>query len=211
MDISLLDLAINAGGESRRMGRDKALLSVSANGPTLITYVAQRLSPLTEGPVYVVGHAATADFMAALPVGARHLPDHYSDAGALGGIATALRAVRGWLAMVACDMPLVTPAHFLQLQTYLSDEVDAIVPWVHGHWQPFCALYHRRCLPAIERRLARRELAISGFLDDVRVQQVSAHELLQVDPTLGSLVNVNTPDEWARVQPRLGMQSINKA
>ena len=41
-----LTLIINAGGQSRRMGTDKALLTVQPHGLPLIAHIAARLAPL---------------------------------------------------------------------------------------------------------------------------------------------------------------------
>jgi molybdenum cofactor guanylyltransferase len=120
----------------------------------------------------------------------------------LGGIATALREIDGWALIVACDLPLVSAtlcgwlASLAVLPEGSGAEVDVVVPIVDGYEEPLHALYHRRCLAAIERRLALGERRVISFFPDVRVRRVGEDELRQVDPLLRSFVNVNTPAEW---------------
>jgi molybdopterin-guanine dinucleotide biosynthesis protein A len=70
------------------------------------------------------------------------------------------------------------------------------VPVVGGYEEPLHALYHRRCLPAIETRLAQGQRRVISFLGDVRTRYVSEEDLRAVDPQLHSFVNANTPAEW---------------
>ena len=60
------------------------------------------------------------------------------------------------------------------------------------------ALYHPRCLPFVQARLAAGERRAICFLPDVRVRFVQEAELQQVDPMLQSFFNANTPAEWAQ-------------
>jgi molybdopterin-guanine dinucleotide biosynthesis protein A len=68
---------------------------------------------------------------------------------------------------------------------------------VDGYEQPLHALYHRRCLPAIEVHLAARHLRVISFMPDVRTRYVQEPELRLLDPQLRSFLNTNTPQEWA--------------
>jgi molybdopterin-guanine dinucleotide biosynthesis protein A len=132
------------------------------------------------------------------------LPDAYPDAGTLGGIATGLHAAPGWAVVVACDLPLVS-ATLLDWMASLAgeqvdgqDRYDAIVPVVDGYEEPLHALYHRRCLPAIEARLAAGQRRVVSFMPDVRTRYVAEQALRRLDPELHSFLNTNTPEEWAR-------------
>lgn len=201
-DLPRLDLIINAGGESRRMGRSKALLPVPPAATPLITHVAQRLAVLPLDRVIVVANDPDLPAQAHLPAATLFVPDAYPDTGTLGGIATGLQQVEGWAIVVACDLPLVSAVLFAQLarlaaeQADGADRWDAVVPVIGGYAEPLHALYHRRCLPAIETRLAQGQRRVISFLGDVRTRFVSEEELRAVDPELHSFVNANTPAEW---------------
>ncbi len=193
-------LVINAGGQSRRMGQDKALLTVPTSGQPLLHHIIQRLRHLPiEQLIVVSNHLTVAPFE--LPV--TFVPDAYPGAGALGGIATGLQLCKAWGIFVACDMPLVNPRVFQFLCELANeqnaeggDQWEAVVPHIDGYAQPLHALYQRRVLPAIQKRLAAGELRAASFLDDVRVRWVSETELRPIDPDFHSFFNANTPKEW---------------
>lgn len=202
VNLPSLDLIINAGGVSRRMGRPKALLPVPPAGTPLIAHMVQRLATLRWGRVIVVANDPVLQAQAHLPPATLFVPDAYPETGTLGGIATGLQQVAGWAIVVACDLPLVNAALFAQLamlaaeQAQGEDRWDAIVPIVDGYAEPLHALYHRRCLPAIVARLAQGQRRVISFLDDVRTRNVDEDELRAVDPGLYSFINANTPAEW---------------
>ena len=206
-----LTLIINAGGQSRRMGTAKALLPVPPHGAPLIAHIAARLAPLHPARLVVVTNDPALPSQAQLPPSTLFVPDAYPDTGTLGGIATGLQHAGGWAAVVACDLPLVSAALF-QMLVQLADEQeggedcwDAVVPVVDGYEEPLHALYHRRCLGAIEVRLAAGQRRVISFMPDVRTRYVPEDELRAVDPDLHSFFNTNTPEEWAEaVQVLLG-------
>ena len=104
--------------------------------------------------------------------------------------------------VVACDLPLVNANLFGRLCEIAAEEEagqdrwDAVVPVVDGHEEPLHALYHRRCLPAIEARLAAGQRRVISYMPDVRTRYVQEEELRVIDPELRSFFNTNTPEEW---------------
>ncbi len=196
-----LSVILNAGGQSRRMGSNKALLPVG--GVPLIQHVALRLLPLVDDRLLVIGNDPAVQAAVQIPRPTVALADAWPDAGAVGGIATGLAQVEGWAAVVACDLPLVRAEIFRHLLALAQEPGpdgqpwDLVVPVVDGREQTFHALYHRRCLPAIHAQLAAGRLRVNYFYDQVRVRRVAEDELRGVDPDLHSFVNANTPDEWA--------------
>src|SRR5271170_1000900 len=92
---------ILAGGESSRMGRDKALLDFG--GTPLVLHIASLAQPFTGAPIIV----GPPDRYAHLNL--RVIPDDALGIGPLGGIATALRDSREpWNLVLGCDLPLLT-------------------------------------------------------------------------------------------------------
>ncbi|NOZ29018.1 MAG: molybdenum cofactor guanylyltransferase [Chloroflexi bacterium] len=185
---------ILAGGRSRRMGEDKAWLD--AGGQPLIARVAERLVPLTCEIVVVRGaHDAPSP---ALP--GRVVRDHYPSAGPLAGLHAGLQAATTpWILAVACDMPFLNSA-LIRYLALLRPGYDAIVPYPTGRPEPLHALYHRRCLPAIEECLNRGQRQILAFYPAVRVRPVSLAEVRVFDPETRSFTNANTPQEWEHIR-----------
>src|SRR5690349_521379 len=100
-----LGVIILAGGQSRRMGRNKALLRLTPDRPTLIEEVAATVAPL--GPILLVTNTPDAYAFLDLPM----VPDARPGAGALGGLYSGLLATAcPFNLVVACDMPFLQPA-----------------------------------------------------------------------------------------------------
>ncbi|MCS7050494.1 MAG: molybdenum cofactor guanylyltransferase, partial [Thermomicrobium sp.] len=96
-------VAILAGGQSRRMGRDKALLDF--HGEPLLGRVLRRVRPLTDD-LFIVASDRPAYLQFGVPV----VPDRIPDAGPLGGIYSALLSARHEYCLVlSCDLPFVDP------------------------------------------------------------------------------------------------------
>lgn len=188
---------ILAGGQSRRLGRDKAVEPFA--GEPLIRRVIRRASKAVSARHVVVVVADTAR-AAALPLDDHHVTavDVFPNCGSLGGIYTGLNAaLTDWSLVTACDMPFLS-VPLLAHMAGLRDGADAVVPIVDGRPEPTHALYARRCLPAIEKRLRAGQLKISGFFDDVSVRYVPENDIKLFDPDLLSFFNINRPEDLAR-------------
>ena len=195
--LSEITAVILAGGQSRRLGRDKAVEPFG--GEPLIRRVMRRASAAV-GASDVVVVVADAGRAAALPLDDEHRIafDVFPDCGSLGGIYTGLDAARTeWALVVACDMPFLS-APLLEHMAGLREGVDAVVPLLGSFPEPTHALYSRRCRPAIEKRLRAGELKISGFFADVCVRYLPEDEVRQFDPELLSFFNINRPEDLAR-------------
>ncbi len=99
----MLTLAILAGGKSKRMGRDKSVLPFQ--GEALIQRVYKRLSGLAAEVIIIAPRTQEN-----LSIGIRIAEDILPGRGPLGGLYTALSiASNEAVALVACDMPFVSP------------------------------------------------------------------------------------------------------
>jgi len=198
-----LSAAVLAGGMSRRMGTDKALLPLRQGDPPLARSVIERVGEVA-ADVFVVASDRPAYEAFGVPV----VPDRYPAAGTLGGIATALaNAECEHCLVVACDMPFLS----VPLLRWMADQprgYDALVPRLPGEsrqgtgfvYQTLHAVYARRCLPAIERALAAGRRQVIGFFPEVRVRPVELDEVIALDPGLRSFFNVNTPEAAAEAR-----------
>lgn len=197
-------LVVNAGGASTRMGESKALLPVPPNDIPLIAHIIERLRPLVQPGILVVANDLEVTAALSGDASLRVVTDAWEGVGALAGIATTLTKISGWALVVACDLPLISPAlcaHLISLTTERDtatglEQWDAIVPYVNGYAEPLHALYHRRCIPAVLARIRQQDYRVHAFLDDVRTRRVDEAELRPFDPQLHSFLNANTPREW---------------
>jgi molybdopterin-guanine dinucleotide biosynthesis protein A len=185
---------ILAGGQSRRFGADKALLPLG--GRPLIAHTVEKLVALSDDVVVVTNSDAYARL--SLPV--RLIPDERPGEGSLMGIYSGLRAARHAVSLVvACDMPFLDLS-LLRYMLRLAADYDVVMPTLEGMCEPLHAVYTRACVGPIARLLARGERQIIAFLPDVRVRYVTVREVDLFDPQRLSFVNVNTPEDWERVQ-----------
>lgn len=181
---------ILTGGESRRMGGDKALLEIG--GRPMALRMDELVRPLV-AEVALVGAPERYGHLG-VPV----LADSEAKRAPLTGIVTALRATRhDWNLVLACDLPFLE-AGFLEwlLSEASAGEHDAVVPKPADGWQPLCAAYHRRCLPAFERVLASDHPKISVAFDALRVRALTPELLAKFafDPRM--FKNMNSPEEY---------------
>ena len=184
-------LVVLAGGQSRRMGRDKATLP--AGTVTLVERIINNLSASADEVILASGSAALR------LRGARTVADHFVGAGPLAGIHAGLTASAfdfAWV--VACDYPDVQPAVGVRLRSETTG-IDAVVPRVGGLAQGLCAVYSVRLVPVIERLIASGRRSVAALLDSCDVRYVDEDELS--GPAATSFRNLNTPsdyEEWLR-------------
>jgi molybdenum cofactor guanylyltransferase len=197
-DRAPLGAAVLAGGQSRRMGTDKALLPLVAGGPPMLAVVLDRLSAVADETIVV---ADDRPRYAAL--GARVVPDLSRHVGALGGIQAAIAwSAHEYCLVVACDMPFLS-LPLLRRMAAEPRDYDVLVPLIPGEsrqrndglvYQTLHAIYSKRCLPFIEKRIAEGRKQVVGFFDDVRVRTLDVAEISRWDPHLRSFFNANTPE-----------------
>jgi len=173
-----------AGGGSTRMGRDKALLPY--RGTTLLKYVAAAVEQAA-GRVVLIGDAKRYH-----GIGYPVYPDSVPPCGPMGGIYTALSVTAtDWNLVVACDMPMLSaPLLGSLLQHASRTTAPCVAAAIGGRPEPLCAVYHRRCLPALAQAIADHRFKMTRFLEDLQWDPVALGE-----PS--ALANVNTPAEWA--------------
>jgi molybdopterin-guanine dinucleotide biosynthesis protein A len=181
-----------AGGKSRRMGQDKRFLAVGDE--TLFARSLAVLRSVFQRVLIVIAQDGPP-----LEYDAPVLRDLIADCGSLGGLYTGLKeASTDWVFVVACDMPFLDPAtvrHFIDLK----GQGDVVIARLSQGLQPMHALYHRRCLPTMERLIQAKDFKVHRLADHpaLRVRVVTAEELGPFDPEERSFYNVNTPADLA--------------
>ena len=178
------------GGESRRMRADKALLEIG--GQPLALRMVELIRPLA-AEVALVGSPERYKHLG-VPV----LADCEAGRGPLAGIVTALRATRhDWNLILACDLPFLESSFLERLRAEASaGEHDAVVPQPADGWQPLCAAYHRRCLPALERVLASDYPKITVAFDALRVRALTSPELARFAFSPRMFKNMNSREDY---------------
>jgi molybdopterin-guanine dinucleotide biosynthesis protein A len=193
-----LSAAALAGGASRRMGSDKALLPLVAGGEPLLGLVLEKLAYVSDDLLVVANKQERYASFAA-----RVVPDLHPEVGALGGIHAAVAtAAHEHCLVVACDMPFLS-LPLLRRMAHEPRDYDVLVPLIPGEsrqrpdglvFQTLHAIYSKRCLPFIEERIVEGKKQVITFFDDVRVRTLDSGEIVRWDPDLRSFFNANTPE-----------------
>jgi molybdopterin-guanine dinucleotide biosynthesis protein A len=188
-----LTVAIQAGGKSSRMGRDKSF--VLFQGRPMIEVVLERVEGLGSELILVTNKPDEY-----VHLGLPMFGDIYQEQGPLGGMHTALyNAHNPYCLMVACDMPWLNRP-LLEHMIALRETADIIVPRWDKFPEPLHAIYSKACLGPIEENLEAQRLKITGFFGRVNVHFVGRDAIAKFDPDGRSFANVNTPDELEEQQ-----------
>lgn len=189
----MLTVCIQAGGQSSRMGEDKALKTFL--GRPLIQRVVDRLAPVADELIVTTNHPKEYAFL-----DVSLIPDLKPGRGALGGLYTAVAsASHPFVAVVACDMPFAS-APLLEAASRLmvEEEADVVIPKSEHGYEPLHAVYRRAtCLPAIEAAIDADQWKVIAWFPQVRVRTLTSGVIRKHDPTGLAFWNVNTPDEFA--------------
>lgn len=212
-DVSIpLSALVLAGGQSSRMGRDKALLTV--NGVPLVRLVCDIASALCN-PVYIVTPWPER-YQNLLPASYQFIQEGQllsesksdiissstkvtlpSSQGPLVGFAQGLAQVQtDWVLLLACDLPQLRVEVLQNWATELDsvgEEVSAVLTHHAKGWEPLCGFYRRSCLPAISEYINQGGRSFQRWL--------ARHPVQLLPPTdTQMLFNCNTPADFAALE-----------
>jgi len=180
---------ILAGGESRRMGTDKAFLKV--DGRTIIEQILAVFSGLFGHCIIVTN---TPDRYRSY--GVELVGDVYDVRGSLNGIYSGLLRSRDeYNFVVACDMPFLNP-RLIAYMGEIAEGHDAVVPRYQGYHEPLHAVYRKKLLPLIEAQIRKDDRRILNLYEHIDVRYLTEEEIDRFDPERRSFKNVNTPEEY---------------
>jgi molybdopterin-guanine dinucleotide biosynthesis protein A len=187
---------ILCGGQSTRMGRDKALLPF---GPeeTLLQRVVRIVGDVVPQE-RVICVAAVGQRLPKLPVSVRVVEDEVPNCGPLAGLATGLAALDDEIEAVfvcGCDAPLLEPAFVGRMFELLGDHQGAVVHGI-GQLRPLPAIYRANVLPTARELLDRDRRSLQALLAAVDSTQIDSDQLRAADPELNSVRPCNTLAEY---------------
>ncbi len=205
-----------AGGRSRRMGKDKALLPME-NGQPLLLKTVQSAQSLT--PNVIIVTPWPAKYQALLPDTVTFVEEPLPpanpsapvvSAGPLSGFAHGWQAISSdWCLLLACDLPYLDPAVMQRWWTWLQAEsttetpanqtddsptpMASLTPGKKG-WEPLCGYYHRHCLPSLIQQVDSGQKSFQPWLSKIPI-------LPYQSVPKRMLFNCNTLADWATVSP----------
>ncbi|MBK9271510.1 MAG: molybdenum cofactor guanylyltransferase [Saprospiraceae bacterium] len=184
-----IDFFILAGGQSRRMGKDKAMLKL--NGKSFLQMLADNMGALSNS-VRIIG-----GFREDALKGFDFIPDFVSNQGPMGGIYTALyHCLSPYALVVACDTPCITTESIQYLIRH-SHEQDINVTFDGRNIHPLFGIYSKRLLPLLEKNIQNAQLRMREFIYSVDFRIVDVTPLMEKHPFL--LFNVNTEEDYQKL------------
>jgi molybdenum cofactor guanylyltransferase len=191
------------------MGTPKAALEW--HGSTLLGRTVRIVARATSGPVVVV--RSPGQDLPELPAGTLVADDPRDGKGPMQGIAAGLAALTGRadVAFVSStDLPFLHPAFIRRVLRVLEDSegTDVALPVASGYKQPLAAAYRVSLAGTADRLVKEDRLRTAYLFDECRVETLDDEALKRdrvlaaLDPDLDSVMNVNTPADYAAARAR---------
>ncbi len=170
-----------AGGQSSRMGQDKALLPF-AGFDTLSEYQYNRLSKMFE-KVYLSSKEEKFNFPSKV------IYDRYPESSPIIGLASVFETLdEEAIFVLSVDAPFVNGAVIDKLMKHIAD-ADVIIARTERGKQPLCGIYHRAILPFIQEGIKNNQHKLGNILQKVTTRYVDFEEE-------AFFVNLNHPHEY---------------
>ncbi len=183
--------AIIAGGKSRRMGFNKALIKI--NNETIIERGVKLFKEVFSETFIVANGLLTYENLNTLAVA-----DIFKGAGSLGGIYTALfHSTTDHAFVAACDMPYMNKDVIKRILAS-AREAEAIIPFINEQFHPLHAVYHRKCMKPIEAMIKDGNLRVNDLLKKIHVKKLELSDFSGL-PAAQSVENVNTKEELEKL------------
>lgn len=176
---------ILSGGQSTRMGTDKALIQI--NGKTLLENIIQICQPLCAHILISSNNSAHEKF------GYKIIPDEIINCGPLGGIYSCLKkSETDWNFVISVDAAFVKP----EFVSFLISEIGyygAIVPVHNIGKEPLIALYQKKGLTEIFKMLDDKNFKMHDLLNTINTKYVDSQKWVEKFPDI--FRNLNTPED----------------
>lgn len=185
---------ILAGGQSRRMGTNKALLELG--GETFMSRIIKQLGGFRE----VLLSVDNPDGFRTL--GLPLVKDIYPNSGPIGGIYSALTACQSdYLLVISCDLPFFDAQVADYMCSYIADEYDAYPAVTRdGRIHPLCCIYAKTALPALRMRLQRGELRLMDAFLGLNCREIHFKHSAYSDDVL---YNINDHTQYMQACKRI--------
>ena len=179
-----IDAVILAGGRSRRMGRDKALLPFGGYS-TLAQYQYERLREIFP-KVSISTRTDKFPFCAPL------ILDQSEESSPMIALATILNTIEtDAVFILGVDLPFVDKPLIHSLLRSFADkpEAEAVIPVTPRGPEPLCTVYTRRLLPRIEASLGTGEHRLQSLFETEQTLRIPFEDT-------APFTNLNRPDEY---------------
>jgi molybdopterin-guanine dinucleotide biosynthesis protein A len=177
-----------AGGRSRRMGFDKATLTIA--GEPLWRRQIRVLRELSPAALWISAPAKPSW----CPPEIDSVPDEPPRSGPLSGVAAGLRRLRtSHLLVLAIDLPRISPEHLRKLCD-LARPGCGVIPLNEDYLEPLCAIYPVEAAATAQTALNSDDVSLQHFGQTLlRNSLASTYALATEERPL--YLNLNSPSD----------------
>jgi molybdopterin-guanine dinucleotide biosynthesis protein A len=188
-----------AGGQSSRMGTDKALLEIE--GKSLLQRACEVAATLT--PEVYVMTAWPDRYRSTITEKSQFLVEYNPGSGPLVALTQALTEIPAdWILLLACDLPLLDAQIIQNWATQLTaipQSTLAIVPYQNSRWEPLCGFYRQQSLTSLQSFIDQGGRSFQKWLN-----QIEAIPLPVGKTEALMLSNCNTLEEFEKLKYVIG-------
>lgn len=183
---------IAAGGDARRMGRDKATLPYK--GSTMALMLAKKYEEL--GPVAFAVNRDRKFDTGNYPV----YEDEFASDGPMNALASAFANTDEEHVFIASlDMPYVEPALIRRLEEMLGDNDACVIEKPNGQVEGFCGVYSHECDFFVDDVIRVGMNTFQRLLFQINVRYVKAEELPEFD-LVRNTTRILTPEDYEAIK-----------
>ncbi|MEG4999163.1 molybdenum cofactor guanylyltransferase [Microcoleus sp. B4-D4] len=188
-----------AGGQSSRMGTDKALLEIE--GKSLLQRALEVAASVTP-QVYVL--TAWPDrYRSTLTEQSQFLLEYNPGSGPLVALTQGLTEIPAdWILLLACDLPLLEPQiiqNWASQLTAIPQSTLAIVPYQKSRWEPLCGFYRQQSLASLQSFIEKGGRSFQKWLNQIQAIPLPVGEREAI-----MLSNCNTLEEFEQLKDKIG-------
>ncbi|WP_028951087.1 molybdenum cofactor guanylyltransferase [Sulfurihydrogenibium subterraneum] len=192
-----ISCVVLAGGQSKRMGTDKAFLAYKDK--TFLQTIVEKLSKKCDEIILSVNKDPRIYIDHLKPHKVKVVKDLHPYEGPLNAILSVSEHIKNPYVFIAtCDTPLLNE-NLIDIYMSIIDEFDAVIPQVHGKFQPLNTLYTKKSLLKV-KNLYPEIKSLNQWIKNLKRVLVVNEEVIQnFDPDLLTYKSVNTPEDYERL------------
>ncbi len=195
----MISCILLAGGQSKRMGKDKAFLKLQDK--TFLRLILESVDNYCD-EIVIVGNKEKKVYLKEaenLKASIKFTKDLYPYQGPLNGIISAVDHISADYVFVAtCDTPLIKGQIISLLQSYI-DDYDTVVPVINGKIQPLNTLYKKLSLKKAKDLFLSGERSLFSLIQSLNTRYLDENCIRSIDKNLSSYWSINTPQDYEKL------------
>jgi molybdopterin-guanine dinucleotide biosynthesis protein A len=186
--MSEITAGILAGGRSKRIGQDKAILKFGEL--TLLERIYHQLRK-NFSTIWILGKMRNCFN---LPSNL-FIEDIISNAGPIGGLLTVLKRTNKPTLITSCDTPFINEEHIQYLIDQFKPQYAATIAVSEKGLEPTFGIYQPQVIPIIEKLVAEKNLALYHIIDHLEVKFVDFNKAGYISDLF---FNINTLSDYKK-------------